>query len=125
MEKHEVRVLARYEAENATLGGDATIENSVAGYSGTGYVNINNTGTITFDVTMEEAGFYSIQIGYNGMFGEKRQNLSVNGTGLGEVAFPETTEFTQIEGAKKVRLNAGSNTVTISSSWGWMLVDYI
>lgn len=115
----------RYEAEDASLSGSAIIGNSQPGYSGTGYVNIQDDGNISFTMTVTESGFYDINICYAGIFGEKRQNLVVNGQVQAEIYFPASTTFLLKNGIKKTRLNAGNNTVEIQNSWGWMLVDYI
>lgn len=115
----------RYEAEDASLSGVAVIDNSVPGYSGTGYVNLQDNGNISFIIAVNETGFYNVDICYAGIFGEKRQNLLVNGQLLAEISFSATTTFSTVTGANKILLNAGDNIVEIQSSWGWMLVDYI
>jgi mannan endo-1,4-beta-mannosidase len=115
---------ARYEAEDATLT-DATVQSSESGYSGTGYVQLRDSGSIKFTVTISSAGFYNLIIGYAGIYGEKRQNVHVNGESIGEVYFAETTGFVALVAAKKISLKAGTNTIEIIPSWGWDLFDYI
>jgi mannan endo-1,4-beta-mannosidase len=113
-----------YEAEDAKLDG-VTVARSQAGYSGTGYVDMHDAGSITWTVTLTSAGFYDLIIGFAGTYGAKKQNLAVNGASLGEVSFPETKSFETIVGAQKLSLKAGANTIQISASWGWELFDYI
>ncbi len=115
----------RFEAENATLSGDAVIETTEQGFSGSGYVTIKNDGNLSFTIPVETAGFYNILIGYHAVFGDKKQHLKVNGQTVGEVSFPQAETFGEVEGARKIRLNAGDNTIEIINSWGWMLIDYI
>ena len=114
---------SRYEAENGVLTG-TMVESSVAGYSGTGYVNgFDNDGdkvTVTF--TLPQAGNYNIYVGYAGPFGDKKNILSVNGNNT-EMSFPGSAGFREAAYGKTT-LKAGSNTLSIIKSWGWFLVDY-
>jgi len=114
---------SRYEAENGVLTG-TMVESSVAGYSGTGYVNgFDNDGdkvTVTF--TLPQAGNYNIYVGYAGPFGDKKNILSVNGNNT-EMSFPGSAGFREAAYGKTT-LKEGSNTLAIIKSWGWFLVDY-
>jgi mannan endo-1,4-beta-mannosidase len=114
----------RYEAEDAALNG-CKAESSESGFSGTGYVRLEDSGSIKFTVSVSSAGFYNLIVGYAGIFGEKRQNLAVNGESIGEVSFAETSGFVSFVAAKKLSLKSGSNTIEITPSWGWELFDYI
>jgi mannan endo-1,4-beta-mannosidase len=125
-----------YEAENATLVNGVsntahpTPQNptiaSNASASGGKYVAMNDGG-LAFTVTMPSGGFYSIDVTYAqpNDAGGKYQNLEINGTGVGSISFPYSTSFTTVEASSKVKLNAGSNTVSITNSWGWVNVDKI
>ncbi|KAF8460540.1 GH26 endo-beta-1,4-mannanase [Kalaharituber pfeilii] len=112
-----------YEAENGALSG-TTIGTSVAGYSGTGYVEGFDTETdsLTFTVTSTSGGLYDLKIRYSAPYGSKYTRLSLNGGGGGEVSLPETTEWLDAD-AGQVLLNAGSNKITLINHWGWYLID--
>ena len=111
------------EAENGVLTG-VNVSKSVAGYSGTGYVTGLDQGTdkVTVTLNVPVKDFYKLVIRYNSSSGDKTQNLIVNNGGASSVVFLKTTKWTDIE-AGKYLLNAGQNTITIQSSWGWMDID--
>ena len=111
------------EAEKGTLVG-VTVGNSVPGYSGTGYVTGFDQGTdkVTVSLNVPAKAFYQLVIRYNSTSGDKTQNLIINNGSASSVVFTKTTTWSNIN-AGKYLLNAGINTVTIQSSWGWMDVD--
>jgi mannan endo-1,4-beta-mannosidase len=111
------------EAENGVLNGTA-VESSQAGFSGTGYVSSfdNDNDSVQVTVTVPTSGFYDLTIRYASPYGYKKNNLIVNSTSYGEIEFPETQAFTDLLPIK-VSLNAGSNTITVSKSWGWFFLD--
>ncbi|HEY3372164.1 MAG TPA: glycosyl hydrolase [Prolixibacteraceae bacterium] len=111
------------EAEDGVLTG-VTISKSVAGYSGTGYVTGLDQGTDKITVTLHVPAkdFYKLIIRYNSTSGDKTQNMIVNNGGSSQVVFVKTTAWANID-AGKYLLNAGDNTITIQSSWGWMDID--
>ncbi len=113
---------ASIEAENGVFSGGVTIEKSIVGYSGTGYVTNFKAKTDKVTVTMKVAsmGFYKLMIRYNS--DDKTQDLFINGNGPSSVVFPKTTSFTEVE-AGKYLLNIGDNTFTIQSNWGWINID--
>lgn len=111
------------EAETGVLTG-VNVSKSVAGYSGTGYITglDNAADKVTVTLNVPQKGFYRLVIRYNSTSGDKTQNLIVNNGGASSVVFPKTTQWAAID-AGKYLLNAGPNTVTIQSSWGWMDID--
>ena len=115
----------KFEFENGTQTGSATVMSEQSGYSGTGYVFLqDNTDTVSVTVTAPETGMYDLSIGYAAIYGDKVQGLEVNGENQGNVSFPEGTGFEEIKFGT-VKLNEGENTVTIVGSWGWTLFDYV
>ena len=105
----------KYEAESATLADGAA-------KSGT-YVDLNQ-GSITFDnVSVDAAGKYTLVIHCAGAYGEKDNNIVVNGAAAGTFHVDEGTSYVDV--SNSVTLKAGTNTVAITSSWGWIKVDYI
>lgn len=111
------------EAENGVLTG-VNISSAVSGYSGTGYVTgfDNNADKVTVTMNVPVKAFYKLVIRYNSTSGDKTQNLIVNSGGASSVVFLKTSTWTNID-AGKYLLNAGKNTITIQSSWGWMDID--
>ncbi len=105
----------KYEAEEATTGGDAAKKDT--------YVDLNE-GSITFaNVTAEAAGNYTLTIHTAAPYGEKDNNITVNGTQVGSFHLDKGTAF--IDVSTIISLKAGNNTIGITKSWGWIQVDYI
>ena len=111
-----------FEAEDGTVT-DATISNEGTGFSGTGYVVFADTGSVSITVEIQAAGVYPLTLGYRAAFGEKNQDLYVNGTLIKEVTFPETMDFTSID-VGTITLVSGENTIEIRKSFGYMDLDY-
>lgn len=114
----------KYEAENGTLTGGLSIQTSVAGYSGTGYVGIfeNDGDAVTVTFSLAQEGWYRLFIGYAGPYGDKKNILGINGNSS-EVSFPASATFTEVSFGR-IWLREGSNTLAITESWGWFLLDY-
>jgi mannan endo-1,4-beta-mannosidase len=113
---------ATAEAENGVLAGGAKVANTIAGFSGTGYVTNFTTSSDKVTVTMNvpSQGFYKLVIRYNSQ--NKTQDLFVNGKGPSSVVFTNTSVFADVD-AGKYLLNAGNNTFTIQSNWGYINID--
>ncbi|KAK0614909.1 family 26 glycosyl hydrolase [Bombardia bombarda] len=114
------------EAEDAVLTG-TRVETSLAGYSGSGYVNGFDDGAdkITFNVASGTAKLYDLTIRYAGIYGEKRTSVILNNSGAStEVLLPATESFSTVS-AGQVLLKAGNNSIEIANNWGWYLIDYI
>jgi mannan endo-1,4-beta-mannosidase len=122
--------ITRYEAEDAALTG-VSIAKSLAGYSGTGYMDAGSFDAdgdkITFTVNVATTASYPLIIRFVNSCGacEKAQNISVNGGSAKSTIFLGTSTTWQDLNAGDVDLKAGSNTITISKSWGWTSIDYI
>lgn len=115
----------RYEAEAAIVDANSVELVSSASASGGSYVNMKE-GTLSFSVNTPSAGFYTIWAFYSVLdTNGKIQNLKVNDVSYGQLSFPYAPEFKTIKISSKVRLNAGANTLSITKSWGWVLLDYI
>jgi mannan endo-1,4-beta-mannosidase len=116
----------KYEAETAQMEGSLKVESSMAGYSGTGYVGRFDSDadklTIRFNLNSKNA--YDLFIGYAAPYGDKINIVTVNGNRT-EVQFKNRSNSFAEVNLGKVHLKEGQNTVVISKSWGWFLVDYI
>jgi hypothetical protein len=115
----------KYEAESGTLTGSVTVQSSVSGFSGTGYVGRfeNDGDKVTFTINLAAAGNYNIYIGYAAPLGDKINNLSINGSSA-EVAFPNSSTFKEVSFGKAA-LKSGANSISVIKSWGWFLLDFI
>jgi mannan endo-1,4-beta-mannosidase len=112
--------IVRKECETGTVANATIVSN--AAYSGGKGVRFVTTGQVTTTVTAPAAGYYGINIGYNATYGDKTQNLIINGVSQ-QIAFKGTTTRTTL--SKVVSLNSGSNTIAISANWGYMDIDFI
>jgi len=114
----------KYEAENGTLTGAISVQTSAAGFSGTGYVGIfqNDGDAVSVTFTLAEGGWYRLWIGYAGPYGDKKNILGINGS-TAEASFPASATFSEVSFGK-ILLRQGTNTLSMTKSWGWFLLDY-
>lgn len=113
----------RYEAEEASISGDAIVATSVPQYSGSGYVE-QRDGNITFEVAVPETALYGITIRFSNGNERKENDLVVNGVKIATLIFDATQDWKTIF-VNKIALRAGTNTITVQKNWGWMNVDYL
>ncbi|MFT3752480.1 MAG: glycosyl hydrolase [Paludibacter sp.] len=111
-----------YEAEKAVLTGGAAIAFAQGGYSGTGYVN-TNAGDVTFTVQVTEAGYYDVLLNYMAT-APKVNYLYVDGAQAAEISFPTTTAWAETKAAM-LKLTAGTHTIALVKSWGYIQLDYL
>lgn len=114
-----------YEAETGAFTGVNT-STAVGGYTGTGYVtNFDAAGdNLNITVTVATAGVYKLYVRYRSPFGDKTQDIYVNGVFFANAVFTSTASFVQIQTGTVV-LNAGSNTIGIRNNWGYVDIDNI
>lgn len=115
----------KHEAEDAQLVG-VTVENQLAGYSGTGYVsNFDQDGDkVIFRFNNEAKGKFELYIGYAAPNGNKNNYVFVNGNNIGNILFENSNQFKEVD-VGKIFLEEGDNSITIEKSWGWFYLDYI
>jgi glucose/arabinose dehydrogenase len=116
----EVGATADYQAENATISA-GVVESNHAGYSGTGFVNMDNVAGsyVEFGVNVATAGPASLTFRYaNGTTTDRPMNITVNGTTVVEArSFPGTGAWTTWqESTFNVSLIAGANTIRTTST---------
>lgn len=117
------------ESENTRLSSDLQVVTAIygqpkPGYSGAGFVWMQNSGTLTFDVTVPETGMYTISTRYMQELSTdgRLQYLSVNGMNKGSFMLPYTTVWSDFNfGIYK--LTKGSNTIQIKAGWGFAYFD--
>ncbi|CAN5172905.1 hypothetical protein BH11BAC6_BH11BAC6_12420 [soil metagenome] len=110
------------EAETGVLTG-VTIAAQTSNSSGSYVTGFDNTGDkVTVSVTVPAAANYKLGITYRGIYGAKIQDLYANNIFVGNISFPQTTTFVELD-AGTVYLNAGVNTVALLKNWGYRDVD--
>ena len=110
---------ADYEAESATLGGNASVNNNHTGYTGTGF--IDNFGTVgdsvTFNINVTNPGVQSLVFRYSAaVSATATRTVSVDGSSVGDVQFVPTSDWNTWSTAdiETPSLTTGTHTVTIS-----------
>jgi hypothetical protein len=131
----DLSIASTVQAEDMTLGTGAT-EYVV---DGTLYYEMGDMGSISWDVTIADAGTYSLVVHNRAPHGTKGNHVKVNGVGLknrstnGEWMFDYTyptdgtflatvmseDSLVGVEGTP-LQLAAGTHTISIEKSWGWM-----
>jgi len=117
------------EGEDAQLTSDLQVATEIygqpkPGFSGSGFVWMQNSGTITFTVTVPETGMYEISTRYMQELSPdgRLQYLAVNGVTKGSYMLPYTTEWSNFDfGFHK--LKEGSNTIQLKAGWGFAYFD--
>ncbi|WP_150265035.1 X2-like carbohydrate binding domain-containing protein [Paenibacillus tepidiphilus] len=117
------------EGENAQLSSDLQVATQIygqpkPGFTGSGFVWMQNSGTITFTVTAPETGMYSISTRYMQELSPdgRQQHLSVNGVTKGSYMLPYTTTWSDFDFGYH-KLNQGSNTIQLKAGWGFAYFD--
>ncbi len=115
----------KFEAETGSMTG-TTIAQSIAGYSGSGYVTgFDEDGdAVSIPVAVTSAGLFSVWIGFAAPNGEKTNDIYVNGDYAGSQIFPNSPSFDEVFFGK-VLMEEGSNSIKIVKNWGYFEVDYV
>ncbi|MEC0183755.1 glycosyl hydrolase [Paenibacillus peoriae] len=126
---HADTTLFTIEGEDAQLTSDLQVATEIygqpkPGFSGSGFVWMQNSGTITFTVTVPETGMYAISTRYMQELSPdgRLQYLTVNGDTKGSYMLPYTTTWSNFDfGFHK--LKQGSNTIQLKAGWGFAYFD--
>lgn len=110
------------EAEFGTVSNSATIIQH-AGSSGGAFVDLN-TGSLSIPVAVKTSGSYDIYLRASAPSGEKTNTFNINGA-KGNFVIPQTTVYKDVKLASRLAFTAGTHTMQIQSSWGWINIDYI
>jgi hypothetical protein len=105
-----------YEAESATLSGNANLSTEHTGYTGTGYVQGYDAGNIgastSFTVSAASAGYYDVTLRYGNGFTASSISVYVNGAKAIVSQLPTTGSWTVWATKKETfLLKSGSNTI--------------
>lgn len=109
------------QAEDGTVGGGSQVGTSVAGYTGTGYVDFGGNGSTTTwqSISVATAGTYTLTFYYgNGDTVDRQCGLTVNGGTSQNIRFaPSGAWTTWIGTTAVVTLNAsGNNTLLLTAN---------
>ena len=109
------------EAEDASNENCTLIEDGM--YSGGKALELTESNAkITFTFNAAESGKYTLTVGYDGLYGDKVVNLSVNGASS-TFNTPEKGPSEAVVGS--FIMNEGDNTIEITPNWTWFRIDYI
>lgn len=121
--------LLTIESEDAQLSSDLQVVTEIygqpkPGYTGDGFVWMQSSGTITFNVTVPETGMYEISTRYMQEVSPdgRMQSLAVNGVTKASSMLPYTTTWSDFNFGF-FKLNQGSNTVQLKAGWGFAYFD--
>lgn len=113
---------AFYEAENAKLSGSNTIIEDTSASGGKAVGNFGNSSdTLTFTVDIPTGGSYKLILSSMGLGGEKENNILVDNTPAGTFKSPGGSYTESV--IRRVMLTAGTHTITVTPSWGWIQLD--
>ncbi|MCQ8877583.1 glycosyl hydrolase [Pseudoalteromonas shioyasakiensis] len=126
--------LITLEAEDsnvATLNGtvvivDETDDMYISGHSGSGHTSDINPGdSVVFNISLEEAGYYTVYLNYaiGTGYGGKVGQVKVNGVAA-ELSLSETGKFEQIR-VDVFNMSEGENTIEVGGGWSYYRVDSI
>lgn len=117
------------ECENAQLSTDLQVTTSIygqakPGYSGSGFVWMQNSGTLTFSVNVPETGMYSISTRFMQELSTdgRLQYLQINGVSKGSYMLPYTNVWSEFNFGYH-KLTEGVNTIQIKAGWGFAYFD--
>lgn len=122
-------VLFWSECEDAQLTDDLQVTDNIytvvkEGYSGDGFVWMQNSGTITFEVDVPETGMYSFSTRYIQELSEEGRlmYLVINGKTVASPMLPYTTTWSDYDFGF-FKMEEGVNTVEIKSGYGFAYFD--
>ncbi|MBN1153640.1 hypothetical protein JXB12_01825, partial [candidate division KSB1 bacterium] len=86
------------------------------------FVRMEQSGSLKWIASMDEEGWYKININYRAFNGEKEEYLIKNGTQI-PVGFGIADDWSIFH--KDIYLNKGENSLEIRPSWGYLDIDYL
>lgn len=111
-----------YEAEDARLNGKVAVSTDALASGGKVVGRFeSDEDTVDFTITVPEDGMYDLTFVCRGIGGGKINKVKVDGQPQGEFSCAGTTfEAGKVRG---VLMSAGTHTVTVYKSWGWIWLD--
>lgn len=108
-----------YEAEKAAYSGMTPVSDS--SFSGGKYLEMKDSGSCTFTVSVPASGFYDLIFTSSGQGSDKYNNAAVDGENVGQ--FLSKNNKIGDSSINLIYLSKGSHKVTITKSWGWIRLD--
>lgn len=124
---YDVNYSLTVQAESGEQAGAASVENSLQGYEGSGYVFLRDASTndsATVQISVPADGFYSLNFRIATPMGEKSNAILLDGVKIGEVSCPNNNAYASypLEG---IYITHGEHELTISAVWGWIYWDLV
>lgn len=119
----EEEIIGIYEAEEAQLSSNLSVKSGLSGFSGSGYVEgfEADGDECTFQISVEEDGFYDLQFTTANIGGYKENYVLIDGESVGSLKSEEDL-FTE-EAMLRNFLTAGAHEITVSKYWGYIALD--
>ena len=124
-------LLFQSEAEDCTLteGGTATDKvytDEYPGFTGDGFVWVNNSGGFSFDVELEEGAMCELRIRCNSYLGDRLQAAAIDGGKIAEIMIDKDGGWKDVSFGY-FYVGAGKHTIEVGSagSWGFILYDSV
>lgn len=113
----EAELIGVFEAEEGVCTGNAYTDSG----SATGFEQDGDSCTVT--VSVDETGFYDLEFVIKAQGGYKSNYVSFDGERIGEIA-AEGSKYERSY-VRRVYMEAGEHTVTVSTNWGYINWDKV
>ncbi len=110
------------EAENATLSGGA--EKIADSSLSDGFYVAQKEGNLSWEVTLEQEGYYNIYVFVAAPNGGKTNNFVIDGQSV-SFTLEANQEYVLLKVVSSQKLKPGVHQLQITKSWGWINIDYI
>ena len=124
---HAMAETIRLEAENAVFSGGGTSPAQIVNdpqCSGGQYVDTRDA-NLHFSFSITTAGDYAVIAKVKVPYGNKINTFRFDGVHSIDFSFTPNTDFEEFILAEPYHLTAGSHTIDMIRSWGWIQFDYI
>ncbi|MBR6274239.1 MAG: hypothetical protein IKR27_04420, partial [Lachnospiraceae bacterium] len=111
-----------FEAETAAEADGVSLASTKAGFSGDGYLDINNNSNFEMKITVPSSQFYKVTVRH--CAGDHKENSLLIGGSKAMYIVSEKGDWqeTTVDG---IFMEKGENTVTLGDGWSWFSLDYI
>ncbi len=125
---YDVNFLHEEEAEDAVLAGNCFVSSGVAGFSGSGYVEVKGGDTgdaVTITVEVPADGTYTLMFRIATPYGEKTNIALLDGETVGYVECKRKLDsFIEYE-LNDMYMTKGAHEITFQAYWGYVRLDKI
>ena len=110
------------EAEKGSLSNGA-VAVADATRSG-GFFVEQNAGNVSFQVSIPADAFYNIYVNAASPYGDKTNNIVIDGTSTA-FTIQSNTAYSEYKVVSTFKLTAGTHTIAVTNSWGYLRIDYL